>query len=358
MKKIDIYIIKKFLGTYIYSIILIISIAVVFDLSEKLDDFIEKHASLHAIIFDYYFNFIPYYVNLFSAFFTFISVLFFTSQMSYNYEIVAMLSNGISYRRIMRPYMISAALLAILTFYLINFIIPNANKVRLAFENTYIKSPYKNKDNNIHRQISPGVFIYMEGYNNQINMGYKFSMERFEKHKLVSKLLSEYIMWDTTKHKWTVNNYYIRKFTDTNEKIITGVRMDTVFNLQPEDFSRRQNVVQSMNLYELNKYIDGQLMEGSTSVESSLIEKYRRYSYPFSTFILTLIGVSVASRQSKGGIGLHIGIGLGITATYILFMQITSQFAISGSVSPLLAVWIPNIIFSVVALILYKLAPK
>jgi len=358
LKKLDLYIIRKFIGTFVYSIILIISIAVIFDFSEKLDDFIERHAPAKAIIFDYYLNFIPYYVNLFSALFTFISVLYFTSRLAANYEIVAMLSSGISFKRIMFPYFVSATIIAIFSFILINYIIPPANKVRLQFENQYYKNPIQFNDRNIHKQIAPGIFVYMESYNNMVNLGYKFSLEKFDKHQLTYKLTSDYIRWDSTANKWHINNYSIRTFSGMRENLRAGVRLDTTINMHPEDFRRRSNSVISMTYKELNAFIEEQKMEGAGNIEASYIEKYKRFSFPFSTFILTLIGVSVASRKAKGGIGVSIGIGLLISALYILFMQVSSQFAISGSLSPLVAVWIPNAVFLVIAFVLYKLSPK
>ncbi len=371
MKKIDLYIIRKFLGTFIYTIILIISIAVIFDFSEKLDDFIERQAPMRAIIFDYYMNFIPYYINLFSSLFTFLSVIYFTSRLSANYEIVAMLSSGISMRRIMVPYMISATIISVFSLILINYIIPNSNKVRLEFENMYYKNAVQYTDRNIHKQISPGLFIYMESYNNTVNLGYKFSMERFENGLMVEKLNSDYIRWDSTKQKWEINNYIIRTFsaakisetannslTGLKETIKTGKKIDTTINLHPAVFKRRSNIIQSMNYHELNNFIKEQKMEGAGNIEASYIEKYKRFSYPFSTFILTLIGLSVAGRRSKGGIGMHIGLGLGLSAAYILFLQVSSQFAISGALSPLIAVWLPNVVFLIIGLVQYKFMPK
>ena len=222
MKKIDSYIIKKYLGTYFYSIALIICIVIVFDISEKIDDFIEKEAPLKAIVFDYYFNFIPYFVNLFGALFTFIAVIFFTSKMAADTEIIAILSSGVSYKRMLLPYFISTLVIAVLSYFLINYIIPPANRVRLDFEENYIRNTFRYKEKNIHRQIEPGVFIYMESYNNFYNIGYKFSMEMFENGKLKSKIISSYIKWDTTKNKWTINNYLIRELDSLSEKITSG----------------------------------------------------------------------------------------------------------------------------------------
>jgi len=359
-KIIDRYIIRKFLGTYVYAIILIILIAIIFDFSEKIDDFIEKNAPVKAIIFDYYLNFIPYFALLYSHLFTFIAVIFFTSKMAYRTEIIAILSSGVSYKRLLWPYFISASIIAIFAYVLTNFVVPNVNKVRLEFEDNYIHNqPVSYNNRNIHKQIKPGTFIYMESYSNISNTGYKFSIEKYDNNNdLVSKLLGEYILWDSIKHKWNIRDYYIRNIDGMKESIKEGRSVDTSLNIYPADFRRRTNIVESMDLFELNKFIKVQKSQGAENIETYLIEKYKRVSVPFSTFILTLIGVCISSKKARGGIGIHIGIGLGFCFSYIIFMQFSSQFAISGSLNPLLAVWLPNIIFAIIAYYLYKLAPK
>ncbi|MDK2978517.1 MAG: lipopolysaccharide export system permease protein [Bacteroidales bacterium] len=358
LKKIDIYIIKKFLGTYFFAILLIISIAVVFDISEKIEDFIEKEAPLKAIVFDYYLNFIPYFANLFSSLFTFIAVIFFTSKMAYNTEIIAILSSGVSFRRMLYPYFISALIIALFSFALMAYVIPPANAVRLDFTYKYIKNPIRNTDKNIHRQIEPGVFIYMKSYNTTNDIGYKFSMEHFdERENLQSKLMSDYIKWDSTNNKWAIRNYYIREINGLEEEIITGTSIDTALNMKPEEFKRIENFTETMNIHELNDYINKQRMQGA-DVISLLIDKYSRVAYPFSTFILTLIGVSLSSRKIRGGIGMHIGFGLLLSFSYILFMRFSTMFAVNGTMNPLFAVWLPNLIYAIISLFLYRLAPK
>lgn len=358
LKKIDTYIIKKFLGTYFYAIALIISIAVVFDVAEKIDDFMEENAPLYGIVFHYYLNWIPYFANLFSSLFTFIAVIFFTSKMAYNTEIIAILSSGVSFRRLLYPYFISAMVIALLSFFLMSYIIPPANKVRLEFTYEYIKNPYKNEEKNIHRQIEPGVFIYMKGYNTQSMVGYNFSMEKFEDKRLVSKLMSDYIKWDTTKNVWTIRNYYIRDIDSTEETIVSGRSIDTVLAVKPDDFSRFSEFVETMTTPELNEYIEEQLDQGADNIDSLLIEKYQRVAFPFSTFILTIIGVTLSSRKVRGGIGMHIGVGVTLSFSYILFMRFSTMFAVSGSLNPLIAVWTPNIIYAFVSVLLYRIAPK
>ncbi|HAM98020.1 MAG TPA: hypothetical protein DCQ26_05375 [Marinilabiliales bacterium] len=359
MKKLDLYIIKKFLGTFFYSLMLIIVIVVIFDVSEKIDDFLEKEAPIRAIVVDYYLNFVPYFANLFSALFTFISVIFFTSKLAGNSEIIAILSSGVSYRRLMFPYFVSAFILTIFSFVLINWIIPPANQKRLEFEEKYIKVRYRNDDRNIHRQMLPGVFIYMETYNNTYDIGYKFSMEKFEDGELRSKLLSDYIQWDTTLNKWKITNYKIRTlYPDGKEKIETGKRIDTTLNISPTDFSRRINVVEAMNYKELNEFIAQEKRVGSDNVTLWQIEKHKRFAYPFSTMILTLIGVCISSRKTRGGIGLNIGIGIFLAFSYIMFMQVSTVLATNASMNPIVAVWTPNLVYLIIGLFLYSKASR
>jgi lipopolysaccharide export system permease protein len=358
LKTIDGYIIRKFLGTFLYAIAIIICIVIIFDISEKLDDFLRTKASLHSIIFDYYINFIPFFINLFSPLFTFISVIFFTSKMASNTEIVAILSSGVSFRRFLLPYMMAAAVLATLSFILINFVIPKANKKRLEFEESFIRNRYMFNDMNVHRQIEPGTYIYMESYNNIDNIGFKFALEKIVDGKLKSKLIADNIVWDTIKHEWQINNYYSRKIYDFKESIKVGATMDTILNMHPKDFGTRLNNVETMNYFELNKFIEKETMKGSDEVPFFMIEKYQRMSMPFSTFILTLIGVALASRKVRGGIGLHIGLGILLSFSYILFMQVANTFATYGGLHPLIAVWIPNVIFLFIAILLLRTAPK
>ncbi|MBI4648946.1 MAG: LptF/LptG family permease [Bacteroidia bacterium] len=358
MKILDFYIIKKFLGTFFFALLLIILISVIFDLAEKMDDLIERKPPLKAIIFDFYLNFIPYFANLFSSLFIFITVIFFTSKMTGNSEIIAIMSSGVSFNRLMRPYLLSALVLAILSFFLGNFLIPPANRARLEFEERYIRNPFYNYDVNIHKKIAPDIFIYMESFNTRSNIGYKFSIEKFENKTLKSKLVSDYIRWDTLKNKWTIHNYYIRDIDSLNERIITGREIDTAINISPADFKRRENVVETMNYYELNDFIEQQRTQGADNIEVFLIEKYQRLAFPFSTFILTMIGLTLSIRKSKGGTWLHVGFGLLLSFTYILFMQVGKQFAINGGFNPILAVWIPNIIYAIIAFFLYIVTQK
>ena len=358
MKKIDIYIIKKFLGTFFFAIALLIVIVIVFDISEKIDDFIEKNASLYQILFDYYLNFIPYFVNLFSYLFTFIAVIFFTSKMASNSEIVAILSSGISFQRLLFPYIISATILGLMSFYLANFLIPKTNKIMMEFERVYIKNPFQNRDRNIHMQISPGTFVYMQSYDSRTNTGYKFSLENFKDERLTEKILSQRIVWDSLKGTWTIKDYVVRKIAEDREVIQKGKDLDTVLNMYPHEFRFILEEMKTMNFSELRAFIDKERLKGSHLINEYEVEKHKRMAFPFATIILTIIGVSISSRKVRGGIGMHLGYGLAITFGYILFQQVTTVFATRGNMAPWLSVWIPNFVFAVVAAFLYRIAPK
>ncbi|KAA3649886.1 MAG: YjgP/YjgQ family permease [Bacteroidetes bacterium] len=359
MYKLDFYIIKKFLGTFFFSIALIISISIVFDFSENVDEFIERDAPTKAIIFDYYLNFIPYFANLFSPLFIFISVIFFTSKMASNTEIIAILASGVSFRRFLRPYIISALILSGLSFYLNNFLIPKSNETRLNFRYTYIKNAFRNTDKNIHLQLDTNSFAYFESYSAPTDVGVKFSLERFNPEgRLTYKLISDYVKWDTSKNLWTIQNFYEREIHGTKEIIRKGLYKDTVLNMKPEEFSRRDTDVEMLDYFELNREIEAEKFKGTKMVVFYEIEKYRRFAFPFAAIILTLIGVAIASRKVRGGIGMHLGVGLLISFSFILFMKISQTFATNGGLHPMLAMWIPNIIYGFLALYLLQKAPK
>jgi lipopolysaccharide export system permease protein len=358
---IDRYIIRQFLGTFFFSLVLILGIAVIFDFSEKIDDFIEKQAPLKAIIFDYYLNFIPYFATLFAPMFVFISVIFFTSRMAVNTEIIAIINSGMSFRRMLVPYFISAAFIAVIAFVLMNYILPHANIQRLDFEEKYYKSSDFRKVNvsSVHRQVYPNVYIYMESYNTVTQSGRNFSMEKFDKHgRLESKLSANMIRWDSTTNKWGAWWYYIRENDSLGERITTGRRIDTVLNVGPDDFARSPEFVGTMTRRELVNYIGVLQSQGSDEIKLYLNEKHRRNASPFAFFVLTLIGVSLSSRKIRGGIGMQIGFGLMLTFSYILFMQFASQFSLKGNLDPGFAMWLPNIIYTVIALVVYQYAPK
>ncbi|MGQ9619430.1 MAG: LptF/LptG family permease [Bacteroidales bacterium] len=361
IKIIDVYIIRKFLGTFIFSLLMIIVIAVVFDFAEKIDDFMEKNAPVKEIIFDYYLNFIPYFATLFSPLFVFISVIFFTSRMAVYTEITAILTGGMSFKRMMWPYFLASLVIAIFTFLLTNFVIPQANLVRIDFENRYyrISRARRGQVVNFHRQVYKNVYMYMERYNPEIQTGINFSLEKFnDSGQLESKLIASRVTWDPAMKKWSAWTYYIRDIKDGREIISHGLRIDTVLTIRPEDFSRDPQYVGTMKYKELNDYIDLLRLQGSDELKLFLVEKQRRFANPFSVFILTLIGVSLSSKKIRGGIGMQLGIGIALSFSYILFMQFASQFSLKGNLDPLVALWIPNILYMAIALSLYRLAPK
>ncbi len=358
----DRYIIKKFLGTYIFSIILIISISVVFDINEKLDKFLNNNAPLRAIVFDYYMNFVPYYTNLFSALFVFIAVIFFTSKLADNSEIIAMLSNGMSFKRLMKPYMISAGIIAIFSFVLSSFVIPPANKDRIAFQNKYVKDKSVDYATSIQLQVDQGVILYLERFDNKTREGYNLALDKFEDKELKSRLIATRIQYDTANH-WVLNNYSIREFQGMKEVITSGSKLDTTINVVPSDFLVSVNDFEQMTTPVLYKYIQrqkerGLASVGDVSITQFEIEFHKRFSSVFSAFILTLIGASLSARKVKGGMGLNIGIGLGLSVSYIMFQTVSSSFAVSGTMPPMLAVWVPNILFMFIAAYLYSKAPN
>ncbi|MDE6416367.1 MAG: LptF/LptG family permease [Duncaniella sp.] len=349
-KILDRYIIKKFLGTYIFAIALILAITIMFDVNEKLDSFLK--APLKATIFDYFINFLPYFANQFSPLFTFIAVIFFTSKLADNSEIIAMLSTGMSFRRLLWPYMVSAAVIACATYLLSAYIIPPANVKRIEYTNTYVRNKRVDYGSNIQLQVAKGQIASMSRYDNTTKTGYKFSLEQFDGKKLVSRLTSQTIKWDTL-HHWTVRDYMIRDFRDDREIITRGLRLDTVIPFEPRDFLIAKNDHETMTSPQLREYIERQRERGVANIKSFEIENHRRYAMTAAAFILTVIGMSLSSRKVKGGMGVNIGIGLVLSFSYILFMTVTSTFAVSGLTSPMVAMWIPNIIYALIAVILY-----
>ncbi|PKP18337.1 MAG: hypothetical protein CVU05_13695 [Bacteroidetes bacterium HGW-Bacteroidetes-21] len=358
LKRLDIYIIKKFLGTFVFSIILILSIAIVFDIAEQIDDFMESDATFWQIVTGYYLNFIPYFANLFTPLFVFIAVIFFTSKMAQKTEIIAILSSGISFRRFLFPYFISSLIIAIFSLFMSNYFIPNANKGLFAFKKAYIWNKTSNTERNIHKQLEPGMLLYMESYSTEFDIGYRFTLEKIRNDSLVSKLMSDMIQWDSTKGKWTIKSYYIRNIYPDHEDIIKGNDLDTTLQIKPSDFKERMELLEAMNYFELSEYIKEQEIRGSPNIEKYRIQQYLRVSNPFSIFILALIGICVSSRKVRGGTGMHIGLGLALSFSYILILQMSTNFAISGSLPAIVGVWLPNIVYTIIGIFLYRLTPK
>ena len=352
-KILDLYIIKKFLGTYFFAILLILAITVMFDINEKLDSFLK--APIHATIFDYFLNFLPYFANQFSPLFTFIACIFFTSKLADNSEIIAMLSSGVSFRRLMRPYIVSAAVIAALTWVLGAYIIPPANVKRIEYTNTYVKNKRVDYGSNIQMMVAPGEIAYMSRYDNTTRTGYRFSLDKFDGKRLVSRLTANTIRWDSLYH-WQVRDYMIRDFDGIREHIKRGSRLDTMIPFEPRDFLISKNDQETLTSPQLQEYIARQKERGVANIEAFEIENERRYAMCAAAFILTVIGMTLSSKKVKGGMGINIGIGLVLSFSYILFMTVTSTFAISGYTSPLVAMWIPNMIYIVIAIVLYRRA--
>jgi lipopolysaccharide export system permease protein len=357
LKRIDIYIIKKFLGTYFYSIVLILSISIVFDLTEKLDNFFDNNAPLKAIIFDYYLGFIPFYMNMFSPLFTFLSVIFFTSKMATNTEIIAILSSGVSFKRLMLPYFISASIIAGIAFILGGYIIPPSSEKLLEFENKYVKTFKSTNARNLQMEVEKGVIMYIERYEITENRGYRFSLEKFEGKTLVSRLTAETITWDSAYH-WVVNDYLQRDFDGMRETITQGQLKDTTIQIQPHEFFISSQESAQMSNTELKDYLKRQKQRGVGNIQAFEDEYYKRFAMPLAAYIMTLIGVSLSSRKVRGGIGLHLGIGIALSSLYILFSTLSTTFSVSGVMSSFMAVWLPNFVFLLVGIYLYYTAPK
>ncbi|HEY1047497.1 MAG TPA: LptF/LptG family permease [Bacteroidia bacterium] len=359
LKIFDRYIIRKFVTTFAVTLGLFIIIIIVFDVSEKLDDFLQKQAPISEIIFLYYLNYVPFFLNLFSPVFIFIAVIFFTSKLASRSEIVATLAGGVSYDRFLRPYVQTAFILAILSFALNAYIIPHSDKIRLTFENKYIRNTNEDYTNNVHSQILPNTYFYMEYFGYGDSMGGGVSLEKYENKRLKNKLFSKRISWNRKAGKWRLEDYLIREYMpDGSQKITKGRFLDTMIPFNPSDFNRHTDDVHSMDIFELDDFIEKEKQKGNDKLNFYITERYRRYSSPFSTFILTIIGVCVSSKKSRGGVGLNLGIGIFLSFIYLFIIQYFNTYGASGIIHPMLAVWIPNFIFIGVAYYLYRVVQK
>lgn len=361
LKRLDRYIIRKFIGTYIFAILLIISISIVFDFNENMAKFATYHAPWRAIIFDYYANFIPYFACLFSPLFVFIAVIFFTSKLAGNSEIIAMLASGVSFRRLLRPYMLSAALIAGINFYLSAYVIPNGNIVRQNFETLYKNKKKNTSATNVQLQVGPGVIAYIQQYDNLTKRGYGFSLDKFEQKKLVSHMTANMVQYDTIaeeRYHWRATNYKIRTLKGLREKIETGMEIDTMIMMEPMDLVYSKGQQEQFTSPELLRYISKQQERGSTNVVQYEVEYHKRIATSFASFILTIIGASLAARKRKGGMGLSLGIGLALSFAYILLQTVSATFATQANMPAMLAAWIPNILYVFVAYFCYRQAPN
>ena len=359
LKRLDWYIIKKFLGTYFFSLALIIIVIVVFDYNEKIDKFANSNATTSEIIFDYYLNFAPSLANTFSALFVFISVIYFTSKMAENSEITAILASGVSFGRLMKPYIISATLIAAMTYVLGAYIIPAGNETRLAFEQQHNRSKKVESGSNIQLKIDENTIAFMERFESRNNMGWRFMLDRFEEKKLISHMEAATITYNPDKpYIWTARRWLIRELKDDKEEIRESRRepLDTILPFEPGDFLISEGEEETMTSPELSIYIDKQQARGLANIKRFEIEYHKRIAMSFAAFIMTIIGASLSSCKRKGGMGLSLGIGLALSFSYILFQTISSAFAEQMPVA--LAVWLPNIVFAILAVYLYRKAPR
>ena len=352
LTRIDWYIIRKFLGTFFFSIILILSIGIVFDLTEKMDNFFEYQLSAREIISEYYIHFIPYYMNMFSPLFIFISVIFFTSKMAGNSEFIAMLAAGISMRRIFRPYLISATLLFVMLFAMAGWIIPPASGHLLAFQDKYVETFSFDNARNVQMEVQPGTILYIENYQRRNNIGFRASLEHFEGKTLTMRLTAQRIQWDSLYH-WHMNDYVKRDFHGLNETLTSGTRLDTIIPLLPEEMFVAAMDAQHMTNPELQAYMERQRQRGAGNLQAFETEWWKRFASPIGAFIMTLLGFTMSCRKVRGGMGKNLGIGITLSALYILFSTVSTTFSVSGVLSPFMAVWIPNIIFLTVGICLY-----
>lgn len=353
MKKLDWYILRKFLGTFFYAILILAVITGVIDYSEKVDDFVKRQAPGMAIL-GYYSNFIPYMVAFLFPLFIFIATIFFTSKLALKTEIIAILAAGVSYPRFLRAYWVGAAILCGGCLIANHLLIPAANKKRIEFEDRYVhENPYA-ADRNVHLRLSPETYVYLQSYDYPSATGYRFTEERIKGTELKEKLMAERVSYDSLKKEWTLYNIVIRRNNDLREELQFAPEMKKKYAFTPSDLENDNDIMTAMTTPYLNKVIQREKLRGRENLNQYYVEKHRRTAQPFAGIILTIIGVTIASKKVRGGSGLHLAFGIMISAAYIMAIQFTSTFSTKAGMNPLLAVWIPNIIFSVVALLMYR----
>ena len=360
MKKIDWYILRQILTTFVFVVFLLVMIICVIDFTEKNDDFIQNDVS-RAQIAKYYLTLFPYFATLLTPITAFIAVVFVTAKMAAKTEIVAILASGISFRRMLVPYFIGAALIAAMSFVFMGYVIPDANKYRIGFELTYLKKPFFYSDRNIHLKIADNDYIYIDRYNNQRDIGYTVTLEKIIDDQLIDKISAKRIHWDTATNKWSLKNWQRRQIFDSTEVITGGGAakdLDTLLNLTPSDFQNKERHHETLTLTELNEYIALQKSRGADDVQFYQIEVYIRYMQPFGVIILCFIGVIVSAKKSRRGTGFQIALGFLIAFIFIIFFILARAIAEAGSIDPVIAVWIPNIIFSALGMILYNTVPR
>lgn len=361
IKRLDRYIMGKFIGTYVFAIILIISVAIVFDFNENLAKFSQYNAPWKAIVFDYYMNFVPYFANLFSPLFVFIAVIFFTSKLADNSEIISILASGVSFKRLLRPYMMSCVLISVTSYCLSAYVIPNGTVIRQNFESLYKNNKKNTSAQNVQLQVDQGVIAYMQHYDNVYKRGYGFCLDKFENKKLVSHMTASEIQYDTiaeTKYHWKARSWKIRKMRGMRETITSGMEIDTLIQMEPTDLVYSKGQQETFTSPQLRDYISKQVNRGSGNVVRYQVEYHKRIASSFASFILTTIGVSLSSRKRKGGMGMYLGFGLALSFVYIMLQTVSASFAINAGASPVLSAWMPNIIFAVIAYFCYRKAPN
>jgi lipopolysaccharide export system permease protein len=358
LKKLDRYILKQFLGTFAFTLILILLISVVFDVSEKIDDFYKRSAPLDEILKDYYLNFVIHYGLLFSALFTFIAVIVSTSKLANNTEIIAMLNCGMSLKRLLKPFFIGAALISCLAFYLNNWVLPETNQLRLDFEQEYIRNKKKERHKNIHRQVRPGEYIFLESYNTKKQKGFRFTYEVFEEDQMVSKFKSDFLTWDSLEGKWLAESYNYRELDTLGENIERGAKTHKDFGFFPDELIYQKNSTHLMILPELLEFIEKEKIRGAENIHYYLLDLYQRYTTPLTTFILTLIGFCVAIHKKRGGVGVNLVYGFILATMLILFQKVSITFTTNSDLNPFIAVMLPNIIFGIYAYYMFKKAER
>ncbi len=353
----DSYILKKFLGSFVYSIALLMTIIIVFDVSENIQSFMDKNVPFSEIVFKYYLNFIPYFINLFIPLFTFISVIWFTSSLSQQNEIIAILGSGINFYRFMVPYIAGALIIASLSLVFANLIIPHTNENFNNFKQEYFIVRHASRSN-IHVKTSPNTYVYVDRWNRNAMEGHQFTYECFSDEMISYKIKARSIKYNPDNQTWRLENYSKRTIRDSIETVEVGKTMDTVFNIEPNDFNKDVKVIETMTYENLQDYIKEEKAKGSSYVNYYLIEKNKRIANPMGTIIMTLLGLSVASRKTRRGIGVHLFFGIALAFIFIFLQQISDVFAISGSIFPALGAWIPDIIFLIICIFMIKYTQK
>jgi len=358
LRILDKYILKKFLTAFFFTVIVLVMVICVIDFTEKNDDFLQHNLGAWQIITEYYVNLFPYYANLLSPITVFIAVVFVTSQLAARTEIVAILASGVSFKRLLLPYIMGSVVLGIVTMGLTGWGIPYANKTRVEFERKYVKNPYRFSGRNVHMKIGPKSYAYMESYDNVNNVGYKFALETIEGTLLKRRMTAEAITWDSTKQVWRLSPQLVRTIRGPKETLLSLPARDTTLNLYPKDFASTYRLSETLTLPELNAFIQQKIDRGAADTQIYLSEKYERYAYPYAMFILTIIGVIMSARKSRAGVGGQIALGFVLAFVFIIFVILSRNFAQVGDLSPMLAAWIPSIIFTGIGLVLYRIVPR